>query len=297
VGEVLDYANDQCNLIVVSDHGHGPIGNVFYVNRWLEKQGYLVRNYRGLLRQSYLKVFNDVKKSVVKTNPFRRFLGPRFFPEIASVVRPNKKSLLDQIQIEKSQLVAISFNRTAAGLFLTKNGRKNKGILDEVEAKLGQFSAELGVKLEAKKKEDLYTGKFLSYAPDMIVSFKDYKGEIYTREFPKIPFKLIPDNLFRSGIHLQEGILMATGPDIATQGPSRVNILDIAPTMMLLGGGLKSSVSLDGKAIKELLNPEFLSKTGAKIVKIEEYESGRKDFSVSEDEDLVLQRLEDLGYL
>jgi len=44
LGEVIDYTDDHdADLYVVSDHGFGPIEDLVYANRILEREGYLFR--------------------------------------------------------------------------------------------------------------------------------------------------------------------------------------------------------------------------------------------------------------
>ena len=47
IGELLDILSNETNFIVVSDHGAGPVGSVFYPNAWLEKKGWLKRKNLG----------------------------------------------------------------------------------------------------------------------------------------------------------------------------------------------------------------------------------------------------------
>src|SRR5262249_43505015 len=41
IGRILALAGDQTSVIIASDHGFGPTVEVFYLNEWLHRHGYL----------------------------------------------------------------------------------------------------------------------------------------------------------------------------------------------------------------------------------------------------------------
>lgn len=104
VGALLSEMDGDTSVIIMSDHGSGPIKRVFFLNRWLEEKGFL----------AYRKEKQDPVKSAVRQ---ARFLAKRFLPRSAKNfiearfggVRDKVESMLSFSDIEWEKTKAYGF--------------------------------------------------------------------------------------------------------------------------------------------------------------------------------------------
>lgn len=164
---------------------------------------------------------------------------------------------------------AYAVETNGAYLYLSKEGREPQGILSRSEFEATRNDAVARIKSTRDpdsglppmraifKNEQIYTGGFREKGPDIAmipapgVYISNDRGHREPWGTPSYTF---------SGHHEMEGILIATG------GPFRkgkldagASLLDITPTLLyLLGQPIPDNV--DGKVLKEILDPEFVRK-------------------------------------
>jgi predicted AlkP superfamily phosphohydrolase/phosphomutase len=97
VGELVELAGPETDVIVLSDHGFGPIYRELRLTSWLEEEGYLRRNERGFVGadvtapgpfDGLLRV-NQAGRDFAGTVPAARA------PEVRDEVRARLESLVD----------------------------------------------------------------------------------------------------------------------------------------------------------------------------------------------------------
>jgi predicted AlkP superfamily phosphohydrolase/phosphomutase len=143
----------------------------------------------------------------------------------------------------------------------------------------------------AYKREELYHGGRLNHAPDIILHTNRSK---YV-SFGHADFgsnKLIEPSIGQTGHHTMEGIVILRGADIpAGTRIEGANIIDIAPTVLALMG-LDVPGEMDGKV---LFGRAGISRHVDKETRIE----GAVDENPysEEDEEQVMERLRELGYV
>ena len=131
---------------------------------------------------------------------------------------------------------------------------------------------------------------------------KEIDGEkrIDLGEFGSCAFSdlFLPQKMEVSGTHIQEGMLVMAGPDIKKNHRiADASIFDITPTVLALAG-YPVAADMDGKALTETINEEFLLKNA--ITSIDSYEessSERGDKGKKVTYDDIKSSLESLGYL
>jgi predicted AlkP superfamily phosphohydrolase/phosphomutase len=247
-----DLVNDfkGSNVIIMSDHGTNEIKQVFYINTWLEKQGYLRTSgslwlprllYRlGLNEESLFKIaqrlhLNNILKRVV---PKR--LRANIPSAIGTVELEQKEG---KVVWEKSQALASG----QGPLYLAAGDSRLRA---EIMGKLKELTNPLtGQKIahQVYKREDIYKGDFLAEAPDIIIDQSPHthiRGSIGNKNVFEEPKRWRAENTTR-------GIFIASGPDFK-QGVEveNVAILDLAPTILHLMG-LPVPADVDGRVLSE----------------------------------------------
>jgi len=311
VGSLLSEIDDSTTVIIMSDHGVGPIRRIFFLNRWLEENGFLT--YRSSKDNQLIKIVR-----------LSRLLAKRYFPRKAkNVMKSRMAALRDKVDSFLS-LSEIEWEQTQAygfGMFgninINLKGREPKGIVDPgkdyedlrncITEKLSQLrDPDTGDKIIEKvyKREELYEGPCLQNAPDLLIGWKDYayytsvslgkeKGAIFG------PHLSIDCSEYKHmGTHRLNGIFMAMGSVIKKgEQISGAQIHDLAPTILyLLGQSIPDD--MDGKILSEIFVEEFLKENPPA------YDRSRYGITDSEtvtysdeEEEKIAERLRTLGYL
>lgn len=207
IGEMLSCIDDDTSVIVVSDHGAKKMEGCINVNDWLIQEGYLhlEEELKGITRFKDAKV--DWKKTAVWA--WGGYYSRVFF------------------NIEGREKYGI----------LTKE--EYMDVREEIKKKLESMKDDRGNPLGTKvfRPEDIYTGKYVSEAPDLIVYF----GDLYWRGTESMGHDSIysfeteigPDDC----VHAQEGIFILKDPEERLKGKKEnLDITDCAPTICDLMG-------------------------------------------------------------
>jgi predicted AlkP superfamily phosphohydrolase/phosphomutase len=240
LGELLEALGDEYNILCVSDHGFGPATRRIRLNQWLLDCGYLV------VKQSTRRLRGravEVLKSAGLEPLLRRVAG--------SVPNVLGRALTKHVEPVTWENLAVDWTRTRAFtdsdwgyVYLNVKGREPEGAVpaadcsrlkDEIAAGLADLVDPVtGVRLggRVRPREDVYTGRYLSEAPDLVIESDDampafmskvgYSGCVAREHW---------------GSHRREGILLASGPDIPEGRLDRpVAMTDVAPTVLHMLG-------------------------------------------------------------
>ncbi|MBN2373242.1 alkaline phosphatase family protein [bacterium] len=320
VGQIMDSIHRNTNVFVVSDHGSAPaeLGPRF-LNLFLEKTGYLSRRDEGISVSSRFK--HHIKKlgkgmiDIADTYTggcFRHFLKRHFFKALGNIA---SERYYPDIEWGKSRAYS---PHARPEIWINLKGREPLGIVDEEEYERiceeiicrlnAWYDPKTGRKVvkRAMKRSDVYHGPFVDRSADIIVSFDDHfvTGVGLPKEFEVRQTKEIFDPVrdykgFIFGKHADNGIIIASGPDINSGlGIEDTDIMDITPTILYLMG-LELPGGLDGKILKGIIKKGFISQNPERISdKDNEAEtiSKKGDFTISESE-AIKERLKGLGYI
>jgi len=270
LGEFLSSLGKRYNILVVSDHGGGGIERIFHLHTWLEKEGYLS------LRRGQVKKKGDrrdilVRLGITKERAYNIFsrLGilsiGRLIHRIFKFESVPKTDM--DVDWERSRVYSSLSSGPVVGLDINLMGRELRGIVPEEDYE--PLRQELISKLEnvidpatgervferIYRREEIYHGRYLDKAPDLILITKDLKYHVIHSRYGDA---VVSDPAVRKGkgIHRMNGILMAYGPDIA-EGKEIQNaeIIDVAPTILHMMG-LPIPDDVDGKVLKEIFRED-----------------------------------------
>jgi predicted AlkP superfamily phosphohydrolase/phosphomutase len=221
IGEMLHLVDEDTCVIVVSDHGAKKMEGCINVNDWLIQEGYL-----------------HLKEEPAQVVPFKK------------------------VQIDWKKTSVWAWGGYYSRIFFNVKNREEEGILtkeeyydvrEDVKKKLESMKDDHGAPLNTKafRPEDIYTGKYVSEAPDLIVYF----GDLYWRATESVGHDSIysfeteigPDDC----VHAQKGIFILKDPEERVSGrKENLNIMDFAPTVLDLMGS-KKLPDMDGHSLLE----------------------------------------------
>lgn len=252
IGRLAERALPDGNLLILSDHGFGPVHRRLALNNALARHGFL-RLHRGRMLSHRLG------------RRLRRGLGWRQ-DEAEESMRHVKRQAGQSAYIDWPHTRAFSGALHEMCIHLHRADRYPTGIvrpadiaplLADVSAMLLALRDEAGQPLLAAvyRPEELFSGPYLGQAPDLFLR-PHHPGDIITDGL------LRGGRLYRSeaarpgGWHRREGILAAAGRDIRQGGApaARPTLADIAPTALRLLGFAPPG-DMDGRVLEELLLP------------------------------------------
>jgi predicted AlkP superfamily phosphohydrolase/phosphomutase len=309
-------------LLLISDHGFGPIEQYVNFNVWLLEHGYIALEDSFYVKQKHWFYRHGATPEWIYRVMSRLGLGNHR----VSRFRGKQESAMDRIG--ESLFLSrrhIDWSRTRAyaqgnfgQIFLNLKGRQPGGcvspeeaqpLLDELKAGLLAIPhPETGEPLveHVYERDDLYQGPHAALSPDLTVVLKDWRYRtIGLHDFTTN--KVITPSFGPTGDHRLEGILIATGPAFLVGAePRDAALLDIAPTVLHLLG-IPVPDDMDGRVLSELLEPELAHDSAVPealpaLAAAQSHSHATSTVSVgsnySDDDDAAIkQRLADLGYL
>jgi predicted AlkP superfamily phosphohydrolase/phosphomutase len=260
------------DIMLVSDHGGGPLHGVVNLNAWLAEQGLL--EYAGaaeLMRGGQLQRMAAARALAAwrrlpldfRTRAKQRLGGLR--------ERSYELQNYSVVDFERSQAFAYG---TFGNIVINVLGRERHGIVvpgaeyeavrDTIAKSLRELRDPAGgrpIVAAVHRREDLFSGPQLERVPDLVVEFVDYewlgKGNLKSRTegiWDKV--EISGTNAAYVGSHRHEGIVALAGPS-AAPGGLFASIEDIAPTISyLLGEPIPES--MEGRLIDAAIDPALL---------------------------------------
>lgn len=250
IGEILAVCPAATDVLVVSDHGFGPLRRKFRANKWLAQRGLLTPSRRrGMLG-----------RMVASADVLR--LRHRVARILARGKTPGAIPFWRWINWDRTRAYAASV--TEMGIYVNLRGREARGIVspgeeyEEVRDNVLRGLRELrhpgtdkpAVTMAARR-EELFDGPHLEEAPDVVFILDD--GECTMDLRLEGPLFEAASWRTGTGMHRFGGVLIASGPRIRRgQHLGEVDIIDVAPTVLRLFG-LPASESLEGRVPEGLL--------------------------------------------
>jgi len=312
IGRRLEWLDDETTLFLTSDHGFQAVNTWLHLNRWLADHGFLklAEGEIGLGKSVLARMGwtrEDIKMLVRWLDPLglRRLMG-RF-------TRAGIADKLDDalaLPIDWSRTVAYSGSRTSEGIYINVKGREPHGIVEpgqEYEDVRTRIMAELASLVDPAtgqpavsgvyRREELYSGEYLSRMPDIFLGLDDKPYLVSESTAAKGVFEPIAGDDVR-GRHHSQGTFAAIGPHVVGGLVLEANIVDVAPTI-LYAMDLPVPKEMDGRVLEKVFTPEYRQ---AHPLRYEESGAARAREGdpaayTAEEEEEMLRRLRDLGYL
>lgn len=308
---LLRFADENTLVLIMSDHGAGPLHAMVNLNRWLANEGWLTFRQSGGIKQRS-RLINRAAHAY-KTylpNSVRAWIR-RTLPGPFKQAKEQMESALfgDAIAWGETRVYSLG---ACGSIFVNLRGREPAGIVDPgsdyetlcqtVSERLMTLKTPDGKPLvkQVLRREELYHGPFLADAPDLIIIWHDYgywgraRYDQSTPELFETDFHWDFGVLPISGTHRPEGILMARGPGIAAgKTITGAKLIDLAPTILAFLG-MPVPRGLDGRVLESIFALDTLTIT---YDEADALEGGREFAFSAEEEAKIKQHLTDLGYL
>lgn len=298
-GRVID-AFPQATVLVVSDHGAGPLLGDANLGGWLARNGYTTYADHRAATAAAL---------AWKLPPSVRRFAKRLAPGLA---RRTFSSTLG------GQLASIDWARTRvffgvhSDIWLNLRGREPQGIVEQADAPalltelkeglLGITDPRTGASVfgGAWMRDELYLGPVAHQGPDMMLDtwssgYRVAPGRVESNDDVVAPAPLVGVNEAWSSDHRPLGIFVGAGPLMAHGSSEELSLYDVCPTALAL---LEQPVprGLDGRVATETFEPVWLAEHPPRSSSAVGSRSAGDEFS--EDEvAAVTSHLKDLGYI
>jgi predicted AlkP superfamily phosphohydrolase/phosphomutase len=309
VGRLLAEVNSETLVIVMSDHGFGPVHSFFLTNNWLASLGLLrfrerpaTAAKRFLFRLGYtpLNVFR-----IVKTLGMGKLRKKMRFQQQAGLMN---RLFLSFDDVDWTQTKAFSIG-SFGQIYINLAGAKPQGIVEpgdqyeRLRERIRQDALELkdprnGEPLVERVyyREEIYSGPYMSRTPDLIVVPRGWQYMAFGHaDFGSN--KLVEPIVGLSGHHRPDGMVMLSGAGVKSGVHlQNANIMDLTPTI-LHAMGLEVPRDLDGRVLNEAFAATALAARPVKYSEASVYKEGdaSREFSDEEMED-VQEKLRGWGY-
>ncbi len=279
IREIVGLAGPDANVVMASDHGFGASSDIFFVNTWLERHGYLTwAGDRGSAPDESLRV------------------------GIGKMAR-------HVFELDWEKTIAYAATPSSQGIHLVRPALGIPGVSPEAYLRVRRELTEdlrrlrhptTGRPVVAKVwgREEVFAGPFESQAPDLTIILED-DGVVSILRSDEV-VKRRPEPV---GTHQPEGIFLASGP--AFRGGERVggfSIPDVAP-LLLYCLGVPAPADMSGRLPAQALAPDVLRRRPPETAPARDLPSEVDDLPEPEvaydesEEAVVLKRLAALGYL
>jgi predicted AlkP superfamily phosphohydrolase/phosphomutase len=270
LGQTIQMVGAWGRVFVASDHGFTATTQLFYINKWLEENGYLC--WRD-------EVDEDTK---------------------ASIFVERLRDLTDAIHPDKTKAFALT--PSCNGIFICAKPHEYDRVREDIIRGLLKIKGIDGRPLvtEIKKREEWFAGPYMDRIPDLTLTLSDY-GLFSVLNSKDIVIK----RKETAGTHHPHGILMGIGPGIrqGAEVPLK-NILDVTP---LLAHSLGMDIPGDYKGTfpNDFYEADYLKSDPAKISGSVNPVTANTTPAVSDgngemdstDEKILMDRLRSLGYI
>jgi predicted AlkP superfamily phosphohydrolase/phosphomutase len=282
LAEIVELAGPEATIVMASDHGFGPTSDIFFLNAWLEREGFLTwASGPATPPADSLHVgIGQITRHVHELDWTRT---------IAYAATPSSQG--------------IHIVRQAPGSDFGVPPESYDAIRNEIADGLRRFRhPDTGrpVFAEIWTREEAFAGPYEEMSPDLTVILENNAVVSILRS--DTPLKCRPEPV---GSHHPEGVLMARGPELRTGVTlPALAIMDVAP-LVLHSLGVPVPDDLDGRLPVEAFEPGALLERPLRTFTAEP--SGKNSPTPmpeiapvaydAEDEAVVLQRLRALGYI
>lgn len=308
---ILATLDDETIVIIMSDHGFGPVHKFINFNSWLLKEKLLVLKNSPSTLFRYLLFRLGFNYSVIGHWILKLGLGRR----TKAMGRARREDLqrhlflsLNDVDWSRSRVYSLG---NFGQLYVNLKGREPVGIvspglqyetlLDDLSQRLRQLvDPDTGQPVidQIFRREQIYEGPYAEQAPDLMFLTRDmvYKPMGLSDFSSPHIFEPVYGT---TGHHRVHGLLICYGPGVIREGTvlNGACIQDLAPTILYL---MDQPVprKMDGQVLLDLFTPEFRQRR--QVTYSEDYSAhvqGTQPTYTEEEEAQLTELLRDLGYV
>jgi predicted AlkP superfamily phosphohydrolase/phosphomutase len=312
VGAIEKKLPEDTALILMSDHGFGPIEWYVNFNVWLLEHGYIALHDSFYVKQKrwFHKhgatpewFYGLMAKLGMAENRVGRFRGK----QMTWIDRVADAAFLSKRHIDWSRTTAYAQGNFGQ-IFINQKGRQPQGCVEpeDVPALIDKLKSDLMTIPHPETGEPLvdrvieggamYDGPHKHLAPDLTVVLGDWNYRtIGLYDFTT--HKVISPAFGPTGDHRMEGVLIASGPAFQPgASPENATLLDIAPTVLHILG-VPVPADMDGRVLTEILEPSLASTVGDVSAVSAAVETSDSSGYTAEEDAAIQERLADVGYM
>jgi predicted AlkP superfamily phosphohydrolase/phosphomutase len=311
IGRLIEALNDEVMILIMSDHGFGPIYRFINFNTWLLREGLLRLKKDPRTWFRYLLFRLGVNYSAVAHWILRLGMGR----QAMAVGRAHREKFqrrfflsLNDVDWSRSQAYSIG---NFGQLYVNLKGREPQGIVS-TGAEYDELLTHLTQKLEAIvdpgtgkpvieqifRREEIYAGPYAEQSPDLIFMTQGMKYKamgLSDFSSPRV-FDLVYGT---TGHHRMNGVMIWQGAGTVKDGEifEGASIHDLAPTI-LYAMGLPVPETMDGRVLTEVFTPEFQQQRAIAYVEAPDSTPHDSDLVYSDQEQAEMREmLRALGYV
>lgn len=247
LGAILEKLDNNCEIIVISDHGFGDVEKQINLYAWLLQEGLLSLSFSALTKIMKFVKGLDIFK-------LRRLLHSQ---------KSQFRAKLGTLGIDWLSTEAFTYGRLYSHIFINcKEEQKAnsavrpdgeyENLRDDIKGKLLSLEdpeTKKKVVSEVFKREEIYYGPMVKYAPDLIAVPSSGYSFTKRRDVSEVFLNCSINSDF-SGNHVREGIYVFYGGAAKKCGTTLgdINMADMAPTILGLLD-IEAPGYMDGKSL------------------------------------------------
>lgn len=316
LGRLMEAAGPDTSVLVVSDHGGGPLYRDVFLNEWLRQEGYLaVKGESARLRggQRALAGIGLTRANVsaalrrLRLGRLERWIKDALGPRIEILPRDRRAEFPAAVDWSRTRAYSFGYH---GQIYINLAGREPNGIVAP-----GEGYAEVREAITADLRrlvdpadgepvvdavipgEAVFHGPRTELAPDLVVVMRDFS--YITRqgyEFGGQGGQIFAAPVtHESGSHRMEGMLLMSGDGVRAGGEvaAGADLIDVAPTVLHLLG-CPVPAEMDGQVLEDWLDTDRPVQTVD--IDYDALTAGPEGFTEAEEAEIAA-RLRDLGYL
>ena len=301
IEEILKRIDDDTVLMVMSDHGAGPVYKYVFINNYLKTIGVLNVRTKGAIKLTVDKFMTALDVHLPRLSKFVPGTRTSILDKIRENV--NKKHITEPVfeYVNWTQTKAISLGALGQ-IFVNHDALKSTEEYEQLIRYLIQKLFELrdaedGERIvdEIFRKSQIFHGEYVDRAPDLYfimrkMTYVTTGGLHVTNQILGLPLM--------GGHHRKEGILIMYGKNLREGHTLKdCNIMDLTPTILYLMG-LPVPSDLDGRVLTNAFDPSYARKHPVRLKEKPEVPVERERYELSKEEkEKVKERLRALGYM
>lgn len=302
VGALVQKAGTDAAVIIMSDHGMGPIySKNTHWNNWLYKQGYITIEKSTSNSPDALMLKLGISRDKLRRIAYRI---PGF--STSKLAKKAKTVQTAAIDFQNSKAYYIRIFDPVGGIRINAKGDEKERLRQELMKKLKEIIDPATGKPIVRwvmTREECFHGPYAEGMPDIIlIMYPEYGSSDRLSNYSAI----VTDRpeIGDPGGHHIEGIFIASGPEIVHNAVALpdLKIEDIAPTVLHLMG-LPVPEDMDGRVITEILDPASIQNRpvikGMPVGRWPDEQAAlasHEDLTAGDDEK-IQERLRALGYI